>query len=175
MEVTVGLLFLPPSTLLLNLTSKSASECNENRESVSEKRKFKTQRRWKRESETDGKRFGGTVQLQGIWDPWQRFVIGAGSARVLTAVNAQAARMGNTHRLCCSDLLQWRSAPGYTHMQSALGVWVCVCAFVCVKHAHHRQSTGPSLYGHVLKTIKRIKIRLWGENPQSPLWPVPGC
>lgn len=121
------------------------------------------------------KDLGGTVQLQGIWDPWQRFVIGAGSARVLTAVNAQAARMGNTHRLCCSDLLQWRSAPGYTHMQSALGVWVCVCAFVCVKHAQHRQSTGPSLYGHVLKTIKRIKIRLWGGNPQSPLWPVPGC
>lgn len=68
------------------------------------------------------KDLGGTVQLQGIWDPWQRFVIGAGSARVLTAVNAQAARMGNTHRLCCSDLLQWWSAPGYTHMQSALGV-----------------------------------------------------
>lgn len=137
MEVTVGLLFLPPpSTLLLNLTSKSASECNENRESVSEKRKFKTQRRWKRESETDGKRFGGNGAAARHLGPVAAVCYRSG---ICESVNSSQCT-GSPHGEYTQTLLLWSAAVAectgiHTHAKRIRCVSLCVCVCVCVCEA----------------------------------------
>ena len=94
----------------------------------------------KKEEENSGS--GGPV------GPWQRFYYSGrttpGSARVLTAVNAQAACIGNTHThthththmhthfaalICCSGGVH-RDTHSSPQIRSALGVcvYVCVCA-----------------------------------------------
>lgn len=127
----------PPSTLLLNLTSKSASECNENRESVSEKRKFKTQRRWKRESETDGKRFGGNGAAVRHLGPVAAVCYRSG---ICESVNSSQCT-GSPHGEYTQTLLLWSAAVAectgiHTHAKRIRCVSLCVCVRLCVWSMH---------------------------------------